>query len=35
LRGGGAEITIGPLTRGTGTRLGFIRGPDAVMIEPV
>jgi catechol 2,3-dioxygenase-like lactoylglutathione lyase family enzyme len=35
LRGKGAEIAIGPLTRDPGTRLAFIRGPDAVMVELV
>jgi len=31
----GADIAIGPLTRDPGTRLAFIRGPDAVMVELV
>jgi lactoylglutathione lyase len=35
LRAKGAEIAIGPLTRDPGTRLAFIRGPDAVMVELV
>jgi lactoylglutathione lyase len=35
LRTKGAEIAIGPLTRDPGTRLAFIRGPDAVMVELV
>jgi lactoylglutathione lyase len=35
LRAKGAEIAIGPLTRDPGTRLAFIRAPDAVMVELV
>ena len=35
LRGKGAEIAIGPLTRDPGTRLAFVRGPDGVMVELV
>jgi len=35
LRAKGAEIAIGQLTRDPGTRLAFIRGPDAVMVELV
>jgi lactoylglutathione lyase len=35
LRGKGADIAIGPLTRSPGLRLAFIRGPDGVMVEVV
>jgi lactoylglutathione lyase len=35
LRGKGAEIALGPLTRQPGTRLAFIRGPQGVMVELV
>jgi lactoylglutathione lyase len=35
LRGKGADIAIGPLTRNPGLRLAFIRGPDGVMVELV
>ncbi|MCB1548599.1 MAG: VOC family protein [Hyphomicrobiaceae bacterium] len=31
----GAEIAVGPLTRQTGTRLAFVRGPDGIMVELV
>ena len=35
LRAKGAEIAIGPLTRNSGLRLAFIRGPEGIMIELV
>jgi catechol 2,3-dioxygenase-like lactoylglutathione lyase family enzyme len=35
LRGKGAEIAIGPLTRNPGLRLAFIRGPEGIKIEIV
>jgi lactoylglutathione lyase len=35
LRGKGAEIAIGPLTRSAGLRLAFVRGPEGVMVELV
>jgi lactoylglutathione lyase len=35
LRGKGADVAIGPLTRDAGTYLAFIRGPEGVMVELV
>ena len=35
LRGKGADIAIGPLTRSPGLRLAFVRGPEGIMVELV
>ena len=35
LRRKGAEIAIGPLTRSSGLRLAFVRGPEGIMVELV
>jgi lactoylglutathione lyase len=35
LRGKGADVAVGPLTRDAGTYLAFIRGPDGIMVELV
>jgi len=35
LRGKGADIAIGPLTRDAGTYLAFVRGPEGIMVELV
>jgi lactoylglutathione lyase len=35
LRAKGAEIALGPVTRGAGLRLAFIRGPERIMVELV
>lgn len=35
LRAKGAEVAVGPLTRGAGTYLAFIRSPYGIMVELV
>ena len=35
LKSKGADVAVGPVTRGPGLRLAFIRGPEGIMVELV